>query len=92
LDNESHHIAYKKGVSTGWLCSDPVRLEEPFSGQNFLAQMRQVVAGAHLVEAQERFFDQLVDEILFCATHPSEPDEVADTRTAPSLPTLRAYP
>ena len=80
LDSKTHHIAYKRDTPIGWLCSDPIRLEKPFSVEFFLSQIRHAVSEAHLVESREVFFDQLVDEILYSATTSRENEPVDEGR------------
>lgn len=80
LSDESHHIAYKSGINTAWVCSRPRQLQHSCSGETFLGWLAKAAQSAPRVESPKIFFDQLTDEIIQAAVVQDEESDNDDIR------------
>jgi hypothetical protein len=62
LNAKSHHIAYERGNSTGWLCSKPNKLEGRHDPEHFGAAIDAATKAARLQDATQ-FFQTLAAQI-----------------------------
>lgn len=91
IDDASHHVAYRAGLGSAWLCSDPRRLNRHTRAEVFLSDLREAVADAPLIEDSQPFFEQLADEVIETALKTEVEEEESDdtVATTPSFPVLR---
>lgn len=64
LSDEPHHIAYKTGAPTGWVCSDPREIKRPCTGKNFAEWINAKAKSAEEIRSADDFFSKLLDSII----------------------------
>jgi len=62
LNAQAHHIAYEQGNPSGWVCSDPRRLEGRYDAEHFGSVIDRAVKEARRQEATE-FFQGVASQI-----------------------------
>lgn len=85
IHDAPHHIAYRAGPGTGWLCSAPRRLQRHTGSDVFLEEVRRLVADAPVLRESSSFFDSLAAEIIATALKAEfeeREDAVADAATS----------
>jgi hypothetical protein len=91
IDDDTHHVAYRKGAAVAWLCSQPRQLKRHTRPELFLAELRRAVLDAPPVQNRAQFFDGVSREIIETVVseeleHKAEGDNIEEVTPVSKTP------